>query len=188
MMPTLLLTDVCLWLLVACACGYARSVWQNLFARASWALVFRSPWASASSVVLLFFVVIALLDSIHLRVSASAQAVYRAPVVSVLDVLLNPLVRQQEKSYSAPLAMFALNKESIERDGQVRREAPRLAHGGAHLPEMAGVMQHQADLLYKTYQGVLAGGLAWILCLWLGWLCRCAWHGRTVGLWQAPVA
>ena len=58
MMPTLLLTDVLIWLLVFGVLAYARSVIKNPLSRASWGLVFQSKIASASLVVLLLAVVI----------------------------------------------------------------------------------------------------------------------------------
>ena len=53
MMPTLLLTDALIWLLVFGVLAYARSVVKNPLSRASWGLVFQSKIASASLVVLL---------------------------------------------------------------------------------------------------------------------------------------
>jgi peptide/nickel transport system permease protein len=80
--------------------------------------------------VLLAFVVVGLLDSLHYRprlenaagqhrpgqaaVSKQPAAVYAVEVLSLLDALLTPLRTRNEKTYSEPLATRAYAKESIE--------------------------------------------------------------------------
>jgi len=125
MMPTLLLTDALIWLLVFGVLAYARSVVKNPLSRASWGLVFQSKIASASLVVLLLAVLITLLDSVHLRLNAEQQSRYASPIISVLDVALGPLAYQREKSYSAPLATRSLSKETMEVDGKPVRDYAR---------------------------------------------------------------
>ena len=58
----------------------------------------------------------------------------------MLDVLLAPLVESREATYSRPLSYVGFTKESVEVDGEIRRVAPRLKYGGAHLsdPEANG--------------------------------------------------
>ncbi len=172
MFPTLLLTDVLIWLLVFGVLAYVRSVLKNPLSRASWALVFQSRIASASLVVLLLALLITLLDSVHLRLNAEHQSRYASPIVSVLDVALGPLAYQREKSYSAPLALRALSKETIEVDGKPVRDYPRLKYGGAHLQDES---QRAEDLALRAYQGGLAGLLVWSFFLIALWSARRAW-------------
>jgi peptide/nickel transport system permease protein len=174
--PTLLLTDILIWLLVFGVLAYVRSVLNNPLARASWALVFQSKIASASLVVLMLALLITLLDSVHLRLNAEQQSRYASPIVSVLDVALGPLAHQREKSYSAPLALRGLSKETIEVDGKPVRDYPRLKYGGAHLQDES---QRAADLAVRAYQGGLAGLLTWSFLLLVLWAARRAWVGSA---------
>ena len=169
MMPTLLLTDVLIWLLVFGVLAYARSVIKNPLSRASWGLVFQSKIASASLVVLLLAVVITLLDSVHLRLNAEQQSRYASPIISVLDVALGPLAYEREKSYSAPLATRSLSKETMEVDSKPVRDYARLQFGGAHLSDES--MKGQ-DLLKRAYQGALGGAVLWAFFLAALWVIR----------------
>ncbi|BET25679.1 peptide/nickel transport system permease protein [Limnobacter thiooxidans] len=169
MMPTLLLTDALIWLLVFGLLAYARSVIKNPLSRASWGLVFQSKIASASLVVLLLAVVITLLDSVHLRLNSEQQSRYASPIISVLDVALGPLAYEREKSYSAPLATRALSKESMEVDGKPVRDYPRLKFGGVHLSDESNKAQ---DLLLRAYQGTLGGAVLWAFFLAALWVIR----------------
>lgn len=136
--PVLLWTDALVFLLVAVIVimlsrqhpqGQLYEAWQRLW---------QMPMAMATGLVLLVFVVIALLDSLHYRPMLPAQpghpAQYSVEVVSVLDRLLQPLIIHKEKTYSAPLATHLYVKESMTlTNGAVTRDYPRLKFGGAQL-------------------------------------------------------
>jgi peptide/nickel transport system permease protein len=169
MIPTLLLTDVLIWLLVFGVLAYARGVIKSPLSRASWGLVFQSKIASASLVILLLAVVITLLDSVHLRLNVEQQSRYANPIISVLDVALGPLAYEREKSYSAPLATRALSKETMELNGKPVRDYARLQFGGAHLQDESLKGQ---DLLKRAYQGALGGAVLWAFFLSALWIIR----------------
>jgi peptide/nickel transport system permease protein len=169
MIPTLLLTDVLIWLLVLGVLAYARSVIKSPLSRASWGLVFQSKIASASLVILLLAVVITLLDSVHLRLNVEQQSRYANPIISVLDVALGPLAYEREKSDSAPLATRALSKETMELNGKPVRDYARLQFGGAHLQDESLKGQ---DLLKRAYQGALGGAVLWAFFLSALWIIR----------------
>lgn len=174
MMPTLLLTDVLIWLLVFGVLAYVRSVIKNPLSRASWGLVFQSKIASASLVILLLAVLVTLLDSVHLRLNSEQQSRYASPIISVLDVALGPLAYEREKSYSAPMATRALSKETIEVEGKPVRDYARLQFGGAHLADESLKGQ---DLLQRAYQGALGGAVLWAFLLAALWIVRRAMAG-----------
>lgn len=198
-MPVVLMTDVFVWAMVAAGLMYAWRVRRQAPLRASWALVFRRPVAAVSALVLGFFVLVALLDSVHYRpalpaASGQAQA-WAAEPVSWLDQLLKPLVQARERSYSAPLAITGFRKQSVEQDGQVVRDYPRLRFGGAHL---ADPQQHRADLWLRTAQGLALGAglslaLIGLALGWAAWRCGQPWsvvtgrwlRGQTEGPWRA---
>jgi len=158
----LLWTDVVIWLLVAVIIGYGWLVSRNPVQAAVWKRVFRDPAALASSIVLLICLLITLADSVHFRralppASGSAAGVvaYEPVTRSVLDLLLSDLIESREATYSRPLAFVGFTKESFEVDGEVRRVAPRLVHGGAHLKDPE--QEWAADVLRRGLIGLAAG-------------------------------
>ena len=115
----------------------------------------------ASLVVLLFFVLIGLLDSVHFKpVSTKSNE-----IISLLDYWATPLREHGEKTYSAPFATTLYSKEIMAlADGTTQWGYPRLEFGGNYLnnPET----QHLADVLQKTAYGFIQGaGLDGLLLL-----------------------
>lgn len=198
-MPVVLITDVFLWGMLVAAPVYGWRVRRDSQLCATWALVFRRPVAAVSAVVLGFFVLVALLDSVHYRPALPAAPgqgqTWAAEPVSVLDQLLKPLVQARERSYSEPLAITAFRKQSVEQDGQVVRDYPRLKFGGAHLSD---AQQHRADLWQRSGQGlawgavlslalfgVALGVVAWRLGQPVSELSRRWLRGETQWPWRA---
>src|SRR5690606_29203891 len=135
-------TDIALFLLIAAVLGYVWRVRRSAALRATWGRVARDAPAMSSAVVLLAFVVVGTLDSIHYRpqlppaagAAADAPPIYAPAVRSVLDGLLHGTVlTRPEKTYSAPLAARQFTKETELIDGHPLRDFPRLRSGGAHL-------------------------------------------------------
>jgi peptide/nickel transport system permease protein len=134
--PVLLVTDVLLWLLVAAVGGYAWYCRRRPHLAAPWRRVFQSRTAVACSVVLLAFVLVGLLDSLHFRARlAGPTASFSPEVLSVLDLALSNVRARRERTYSAPLATRLYSKEQVQVDGKTMREFPRLRHGGTHLKD-----------------------------------------------------
>ncbi len=163
--PILLWTDVVLWLLVLALLGYVWHVRRSPNLRNSWAKVLADAPALCSALVMLLFLGVTLLDSVHFRRalptagSATAGIAYDTRTESLLDALLADLVQSRESTYSLPLAVYAFTKETREVNGQNARIFPRLQFGGAHLknPET----QHVPDVLARAATGAAAGlGLA----------------------------
>ena len=160
----LLWTDAAIWMLVAALIVYAVFVLRSPGLTANWRKVFRDAPALASSVVLLMCLVLTLLDSLHYRPllppapGAQEQGpAYDVRTRSVLDHLLSALIDSREATYSRPLAFVGFTKESIEVDGQLRRVAPRLLHGGAHLKDPNN--DWAADIAQRSALGLLFGAL-----------------------------
>ncbi len=160
-------TDVAIWLLLAALALYIWQVRRAPNLRANWKRVFQNGPALGASVVLALCLLVTALDSVHYRPllppaagapaasSSSAIAAYDTRTVSLLDRVLQRLLDMRESTYSAPLAAVAFTRESVTVDGEVRRIAPRLQHGGAHLKSPEA--ERTADILARTGAGLLLG-------------------------------
>ena len=140
----ILWTDAAIWLLVAALVAYAVVVLRSPGLRSNWRKVFRDAPALASSVVLLLCLVVTLLDSVHYRPllppaagTQGAAPAYDTRTSSALDWVLSDLVESREATYSRPLDYVGFTKETAEVGGDLKRVAPRLVHGGAHLRDPA---------------------------------------------------
>ncbi len=175
MTPHLLWTDMLIYLLLAVIAGFALYASRHEHLRTPWRQVVRRPMAMGALVVLLAFVAVGLLDSVHYRPSLPGSGEHTsAEVRSALDALLAPLQRRTEKTYSAPFATHAHGRETVQRpDGTLARAYPRLHHGGAHLPDGASRL---ADIAVKA---ALATGTA--LLLWWPLAAAIAWRQRAPG-------
>jgi peptide/nickel transport system permease protein len=164
--PVILWTDALVYVLVAVIIVFAWHVRRNEHLLVPWRRVGRSASGMAALTVLIFFITIGLLDSVHLRPavensnSGNGEKAYSVEVLSVLDVIATPLRTHVEKTYSAPFAVYLYARETVELpDGRQVREFPRLEFGGAHLrdPET----QLVADVARKAGAGGGVGLLLW---------------------------
>lgn len=113
--------------------------------------------ALSAGVILLAFLLLAVLDSIHFkRTGADAQ------LTSVLDSLLYPVGQVYEKSYSAPLALRAFNSQTEVVDGKTLQIHPRLQHIN---PAIQTLSQRNAVIGQAFWQAllwaVIGVGLLW---------------------------
>src|SRR5688572_1182043 len=123
-------TDALVWLLVAVIAVFTWYVRRQPHLRAPWRRVAQSASGMAALAVLVFFVAVGLLDSIHYRVAVAGkqgETSYSTDVRSVLDLFAAPLKAKREKTYSAPLATHLFAKETISQPGEREiRDFPRL--------------------------------------------------------------
>ena len=115
----------------------------------------------ASLVILLFFVVIGLLDSIHFKPTNTKQT----EIISVLDYWATNLREHSEKTYSAPFSTHLYSKEIIVApDGLVYWDYPRLEFGGRHiyLPERQWLPDVLKKIVFGLSQGVVIAGLLFV--------------------------
>ena len=170
MQPVFLLTDLFVYAILLFVLWYMWQVRSDRNLRANWRLAMKRPVAMVSSMVLGFFLLVALTDSIHYRQalpSAPGQATqYSSEANSVLDQLLEPLAAARERSYSEPLSAVAFRKETFERDGVSVRDYPRLRFGGKHLekPEI----ELSQDVSQRTVLALGVGACIVLFVLMLG--------------------
>lgn len=159
----LLWTDILIFLLLFMALLFGFYAARKEHLCRPWRSVVESKVGVATMVILLFYVSIGLLDSIHfhptLPESKQSEGVTHAPeVISLFDQIVTPLRLRHEKTYSSPLATHLYAKETIELpDGSQMRDFPRLQYGGAHLqdPEKDWL----PDILRTTAIGLIKGAL-----------------------------
>lgn len=102
---SLLWTDFMIWGLILSLIVWGRFVGRSLQVKKQWLQVFESKIAMTAALVLLFYVVFALLDSVHFTTSGQG-----AKTQSILDAALPHLVEQTERTYSAPFASVEYNR------------------------------------------------------------------------------
>jgi len=184
LMPVLLWTDALIFFLVLVVVGAVFYARDKEHLTAPWRQVMRSRMGVASMLVLLVYVCIGLLDSMHFRkalpnqvnvneVSKAGEVHYSSEVLSVLDVLMGSIKTKVETTYSAPFATHAFAREMVQLpDGQQLRIYPRLKYGGAHLdnPET----DRFADIASSSVLAVLLGLFAWLVfaSLLVAWLAK----------------
>jgi len=110
----LLITDSLVWILVV---FFAVVLWRtgrSAQTRQMWRDIFRSKIAMASAVVLFFYLLFALLDSVHFKVTAAdtKRGLMEGEIVSVLDLGMLHRKAFSERTYSAPFALREYTKST----------------------------------------------------------------------------
>jgi peptide/nickel transport system permease protein len=133
--------------------------------RATWRVALRDASTLGAGSVLVLFMLVTALDSVHFRPAlpasggqAAATTYYDTRTESLLDLVLARPLAMRESTYSNPLATHGLTKDTIERDGATVREYPRLVFGGAHLQDPDA--DWAADVTARALGGLAAGLLA----------------------------
>lgn len=196
-----LLTDLALFFLLVGILAYVRHALKTPTLRQTWRHVLHDPAAMSAGVVLLLFLLVAVVDSVHFRpllppapgASAQAGPAYSTRTLSLLDVWLSGPRESVEKTYSVPLATHQFSKESMVVDGKSVRDFPRLQFGGQHLKDAQG--EWAGDVLAKSIQGLFLGAVL-SLALWVavakwrgsgpvGESLRTIWRGQTLVPWKS---
>ena len=181
--PVILWTDALIFLLAAVVVVFILYARSKPHIRAPWQRVFSGKVAATSVVILLAFILVGLLDSMHFRLPLAAngdsgEIHYAGEVLSALDALVGPLRTQVEKTYSAPFASHLFSMETIElEDGSKLRDYPRLVYGASGVTVEGRI----DDIFKRSLLAVVEALLASILLLFI----MSAWLGRRHG---QPVA
>ena len=180
-MPVLFITDALLFLLLIAACVLAAYIRRHEHLVIPWRQVARSRVAMASLVVLSFYALVGLSDSLHFHPKIdeeNGKPRYATEVVSVFDVFVRHLRVRDEKTYSAPFAVHAYAKETLKnKDGTIRRDYPRLVYGGRHLSDHAN--EKASDVVQKSVIGFVYGVMVWVGMIALITLAFKLLSGRT---------
>ena len=126
----MLLSDWIIYGLFFAAVGYFMWARKQPQLRNAWSKVLVKPIGMVTLVILGFYVLIGLLDSIHLRVDYlnSKGQITSVQTKTVLDFIVSPLGDHDEVSYSAPFATHLYNQSIIDVNGIETRGYAALQH------------------------------------------------------------
>lgn len=145
MKPVLLWSDALIFLLVTALVLFFWRLRRDPQTRERWGQVFRSRLGMVTFTVIIAYVLVALLDSLHFRRalenpegSSGGEVYYDNRVTSVLDVLSGGMGERFERTYSAPFALLSFEKQTMkDAAGNDIRDFPPLEHAGRHLDDPA---------------------------------------------------
>ena len=143
--------------------------------RARWQQVFSSRLGMMTFTVIIAYVSVALLDSMHFRVALenpdgleTQEVFYDNNVTSVLDVLSGGMGERFERTYSAPFALKSFEKQTLQDEmGRTVRDFPQLKHAGVHLESP---QDKWADVGQRSLYALLMGAALSLLIILPQWL------------------
>ncbi len=162
--PVLLWSDALIFMLFIALTLFFYRLRNDPQTRERWGEVFSSRLGMITCTVIMVYVGMALLDSLHFRKALpspdgvdTTEVFYDNKVTSVLDVMLDGMGDRFERTYSAPFALKSFEKSNMtDAQGNVVRDFEYLEHAGRHL---ASPDHKWSDLLWRTAIA-LAWGLA----------------------------
>ncbi|MBA2710374.1 MAG: ABC transporter permease [Tatlockia sp.] len=157
-------TDICFLVVLFVSLVIMLLSLRKKHIRRAFKRIGHNPIAVSAGIVLLFFLVIGLLDSIHLYAGTSANNSEIAAIEnnSLLDKILAPLGFSYEKTYSAPLALNLYSVETVLVNGRTQQIYPRLNYPSADLTEA-----NKNELVYKLLFKALFFSLFIVSFFWL---------------------
>jgi peptide/nickel transport system permease protein len=154
----MLWTDILIFLLVLIAVISGSYVLRKPQWRRPLKKIVRHKTGMLSFLILMFFISIGFLDSLHFKSNQSNSH----EIISVLDSLASTLKSHSEKTYSAPFSTHLYSKEIIFNANGSRYWAyPRLVYGGGYLQHPES--ERLADIALKSYIGFAKASTIFIL-------------------------
>jgi peptide/nickel transport system permease protein len=188
-------SDALIFLLVAAIIFFFYQMREDPQTRERWAQVFGSKLGMVAFTVILTYVGIALVDSLHFRRALESpegmqteEVFYDNKVTSVFDMLTLGMGERFERTYSAPFAIYSFEKKNMKDElGRDMRDFPRLTYGGVDLDDESG---RWADVAAKSLSAVLLGlvfsagwvGLQWFFLRGSVYPWHASWITQTVVL------
>jgi len=169
-LPVVLWTDILIYLLLIAVVASVFYIRQRPHLITPWQAVIKRKRGMISIMILLCYVAIGLLDSIHFRLALdkndNGDQHYASEVITLLDLALQPLRQNVEKTYSSPLATRLFVREMIRTDqGQLDYDYPKLTYAGSHLEQEQVKWTDIVDTLKQTSLATLIIWLSFVLLL-----------------------
>jgi peptide/nickel transport system permease protein len=165
-LPVFLWTDLLIYLLLAVVTVSVLYIRRHPHLSAPWKSVIKRKRGVISIMILLCYVAVGLLDSVHFRLAlddkpGSEQQHYATEVMAVLDLAIMPLREQVEKTYSAPFATRAFSREMLPGTATtLNYDYPKLHFAGSHL---ASEQDKIPDILATIVSSSIKALTAWLL-------------------------
>ena len=165
MKPILLWSDALIFLLVIALSLFFYRLRRDPQTRERWGEVVSARLGMVTFTIILVYIGVALLDSLHFRRALDApegleteEIFYDNKVTSVLDVMLLGMGDRFERTYSAPFALKSFEKKNMkDEEGRAIRDFPPLEHAGWHLEDPA---DRWPDVLARSALALLWGLIA----------------------------
>ncbi len=186
-LPVFLWTDILIYVLLAVVVSAVLYIRRHAHLRAPWKSVLLRKRGVISIMVLLCYVAVGLLDSVHFRTAlpteqASEVRHYSAEVMTLLDLAILPLRQQDEKTYSAPFATHLFVREmATSENGTINYGYPKLVHAGSHLQN---VQDKWTDITHRVAVNSLWALIAWfsvmiLMMVYLAKRYKATWRKTT---------
>ena len=163
-LPVFLWTDILIYVLLAVVVAAVIYIRRRPYLRAPWKSVLLRKRGVISIMILLCYVAVGLLDSVHFRTAlpteqASDVTHYSTEVMTLLDLVILPLRQHVEKTYSSPFATHLFVREmETSATGTLNYDYPKLLYAGSHL-------QNNQDKWSDIAQTVMTNSL-WVMLVW----------------------
>jgi peptide/nickel transport system permease protein len=147
-------TDQCFLLVLLISIAILIRSMRKEHVRRSFRQIFKKPIAASAGVVLLLYLLIGVLDSIHFKANQDEKT------ASLLDYVLSPLGDQYEKTYSAPFALTLYSTETVYKQGKAEQIYPRLNYIGSNLHTNKDVLNRVVKVIFIAFMLSLLLALA----------------------------
>jgi peptide/nickel transport system permease protein len=203
--PLLLWSDALIFLLLISLTLFFYGLRGDPQSRERWRKVFSSRLGMVTFTLVLTYVGVAVLDSLHFRRAlenpegiGSTEVFYDNKATSVLDLMLGGMGERFERTYSAPFALKSFEKQNMK-DGQGRdiRDFPPLQHAGQHLADPADkwpdvLARSAAALGWGLLACTLAIGVQWYFLRGSTYPWHASWAAQAVviclGIWMVQIS
>ncbi len=175
MKPILLWSDALIFMLVIALSLFFYRLRRDPQTRERWGQVFSSRLGMVTFTLIMTYVGIALLDSLHFRKAlenpegmVTDEVFYDNKVTSVFDVMLQGMGDRFERTYSAPFALKSFEKKNMrDEEGNTVRDFPPLNHAGTHLSDPS---ERWPDVISRSLVALLWGLLLSAVVIAPQWL------------------
>lgn len=173
----ILWTDYFVYLLLVILVLYIIKAVHSKLIRARWKKLFSRPINLVCIMILMAYVSIGVLDSIHWQEKDHGNKLNASGVISALDWMLLPLATQVERTYSAPFALYAFSKEAhVTKEGKITRTYPKLIYAGKDLKSPD---EKASDIRRRLIYVGLGGTLVWAALSVIILLCASIVSGKA---------
>lgn len=149
-------TDILLYLIIISFSYMIYRYSTSSLGKLSFIKIFKSKVSIAMAVILSIYFLICILDSIHFKTSNSLNY-YNNPIISVLDIILSPISKNKETTYSSPMALYHNNLNNFDGNNKLQ-----------HIPShIINAKQRSSYVLDKFTTSVFSVFCLYLLLLYL---------------------